>query len=463
MTDAIKLLELKNQLKMLVDELDNYSADPFTLEFKDKTIDASLYDHPENIDLYSKASGRDIHVNDDEKVCGYYYNAIQELGAFLAKSVSRNVDYVVLNKNPEGTVRRISLEFYVWHIYESQGGNYFDWIKQFRANKEEYNVERYQFYVEEYTKLLEAIKKASEGRTKKKKNPQPPVYVIWEDQIYKYLVEKDAFDKELLKCNLMIDKVNGGSFERMKPFIKDGKSVEFLIRLKKGTQEELDNALEWLTGLKNNLDDVAVTERGPKAEDNNAILRVRSNKSDMENLLNDFIAESDSEKLDRAVKMFAASVEMVERSLDLTNDYNNPTVKYGSFRGKRVVGPEKYNKVTEFLDAIKAWMGSHDMNYDYDSKPGEITDCIKMYFDQAVSSDRGWADIDGLVGVRIPIGIIVAYLNYASPFSDIQFEFAHDKWEYRGDYSTGKLVSVRFKRFDEMPEIDYCYYEERDM
>ena len=86
-----------------------------------------------------------------------------------------------------------------------------------------------------------------------------------------------------------------------------------------------------------------------------------------------------------------------------------------------------------------------------------------MYFDQAVSSNRGWADIDGLVGVRIPIGIIVAYLNYASPFSDIQFEFAHDKWEYRGDYSTGKLVAVRFKRFDEMPEIDYCYYEERDM
>ena len=470
MADLLKVLELKNQLAMLIAELDSYAVAPSSQDFEDKTVSAKIYDYPANTGVFSESSGRKMYVKDGNAIelKGYYFNAIQELGAFVTTNMpTRETDYIILSKNPEETASPLMLEFFVWGKYESQGGNFFDWKRKFQSNKEDYAVDLHEFYVKDYTEKLAAIKKASDGRTKKKKDPLPPVHVLWEDQMYDFLLDQNAFDKDIIKCKLKQKQADGKDFimavQRLEPFIDKGKSVEFSISMKNGTPEDVNSALDKMTAFKNNVSEIAIIESEPKVDGKNVTMLVRSNKSDKEALLKDYIEESDSDKLDRAVKMFAASVEMVERSLDLTNDYNTPIVKYGTFKGERVVGPEKYNKVTEFLNALIGWMGSHDMKYDYDSKPEEIADCIKMYFDQAVSSNRGWADIDGLVGVRIPIGIIVAYLNYASPFSDIQFEFAHDKWEYRGDYSTGKLVAVRFKRFDEMPEIDYCYYEERDM
>lgn len=291
MADLLKMLELKNQLAMLINELDGFSVDPSTENFEDKMIFANIYSYPANVGVFSEASGRNMFVKDHNalQLMGYYYNAIQETGAFVSdkRVVTRETDYIILSKHPE-EIADDHVGFGVWEKvksqYEGRITNYYDWEKTFLANKDNYTEEIYEHYVDCYKEILDAIKKASDGRTKKKKDPQPAVKVLWEDQMYKYLMDTGAFDREVVKCKLTLKQTAGRDFQiaymRIEPFIQDGKSVEFSVNMKKGTEEEMNSAIEALTAFRKNLSDVAIVESEPKVVGKNVTMLVRSNKSD---------------------------------------------------------------------------------------------------------------------------------------------------------------------------------------
>ena len=138
MADLLKVLELKNQLAMLIAELDSYAVAPSSQDFEDKTVSAKIYDYPANTGVFSESSGRKMYVKDGNAIelKGYYFNAIQELGAFVTTNMpTRETDYIILSKNPEETASPLMLEFFVWGKYESQGGNFFDWKRKFQSNK----------------------------------------------------------------------------------------------------------------------------------------------------------------------------------------------------------------------------------------------------------------------------------------------------------------------------------------
>ena len=60
MADLLKVLELKNQLAMLIAELDSYAVAPSSQDFEDKTVSAKIYDYPANTGVFSESSGRKI-------------------------------------------------------------------------------------------------------------------------------------------------------------------------------------------------------------------------------------------------------------------------------------------------------------------------------------------------------------------------------------------------------------------
>ena len=469
------MADCKNELESILDELDSYSVNPSEQDYMDKVIFADIYRSLDHVALtkFSNLSGRVVHLDTDinslnrdvvkmGKVGNHYINAIQDLGAFIAKSISQNVDYVVMSKDPEVMVEESLLANYVWRL-GPQAGDYCKWINTFSSNKNDYRKEIQDYYTKIYAEKLELIREASKRRIAKKKNPLPPIHVIWEDQFYDFLLNRHAFDKSLLKWKMKLELIRGGDFDRMIPFIEDGKSVELSIKLKKGAQEEIDKAIEYMNSCRAELGSIATLEKEPKVVGQNVIMVIRSRKQDDESLTNKFVNESDNEKLKRAVEMFAEYVEKVEERMDQTNDYNQPTIANAVFKGKRVVGSEKYNKIKEFLDSIKDLMAVHDMNYDIDSTPDEIVEAISKYFYDIVSRDNQGVDLDGLSGVRVPIGIAVAYMNYVSPISEIEFEFAHDKWELRGDYSSGKVVCLSMNRYDEIGKVGFRNKEKRDM
>ncbi len=179
-------------------------------------------------------------------------------------------------------------------------------------------------------------------------------------------------------------------------------------------------------------------------------------------LVEAFIHESDLERLNRAVEMFTHCVRAVEEKIDECGDYVEPTVSMDSYFEKKDIADEDiYIKVSQFFDAIREWMEDNDMNHDYDYSPDDVVRYISKYLDDVVSS--GWWDMGGCIGIRIPIGVAVAFLHYVAPEAFLEIDYAHDKWEYRGDYSTEKRVCLRLKRYDEPIEIDYNHYEAYDM
>ena len=136
----------KRHLNSILEELDGFSVDPAELVYMDKVICADVYRNLDESALtaFSDLSGRIIHLNTDihslkrdvnemVKVGNHYINAIQELGAFIAKSISGNVDYVVLSKDPEVMVSESPLVNYIWQT-GSQEGSYIEWINQFKSN-----------------------------------------------------------------------------------------------------------------------------------------------------------------------------------------------------------------------------------------------------------------------------------------------------------------------------------------
>ena len=437
-TDEV-VVKLREQLESIIKEIDHYSADPSSLDYEGKTIFAFLYSYASD---YYKKLDREVGIEKETNNISYYYeNAIQELGAILWKSISQNTDYVVINKNPEGTVGDSTLHLAIWEKYKSSYADYCDFNTNFKI--EDYLSDVYEVYVQEYSELLETIKKASDRRSKKKKNPLPPVYIIWEDQMYDYLLGQDAFNKDLIKCIKRSDQSGiTDCIARAEPFVENGKDAEFSIVLKKGTKEEGNEAIRLLQFAASNFEKIAKYDSEPVIDGNTVKLLMRSAKADKENYMNEFINEDPNNKLERAVKMFTTAVEAIEKEMDSTGDYSDPTAVVLNFEGKCIVEPEKSNNVSEFLGSIKTWMNTHDLNYDHYFTPEQITDSILKYFNEAISCTRDWinADIDGVIGVRIVIGLAVAYLNYATPFADIEIMFVHDKWEYRGDYDSDHRI-----------------------
>lgn len=185
-----------------------------------------------------------------------------------------------------------------------------------------------------------------------------------------------------------------------------------------------------------------------------------NNNSD---IFEQFIHENDLERLNRAVEMFVFCVRAVEEKIDECGDYNEPTVSMDSyFENKDVVDEAIYKKAFQFFEAITEWMQNNDMNYDFDLSPDDVAGYAANTLADVVSLG-GWYDMDGCIGIRVPIGVTVAFLHYVNPEASLEMDFAHDKWEYRGDYSAAKRVCLRLKRYGEPGIVDYNLYDAFDM
>ena len=458
-----EIKKLKTKLNDILNNLDAYSADPSTLDFEDKTVDAMIYHYPSNTGVFSKESGRIISVDEENKEeIGYsYFNAIQNLGAFITKTISRYTDYVIISKNPEETVSSNTLEMCIWEDCKSQDGEFFDWANQFRARLADYEIEIQECYVKEYSRLIKSIKKASDLRTGKKKDPQPPVRVIWEHQMYDYLIDKSAFDRDTIQLKLKLDKADGTSYMRIEPALKEGKSIDFSIYTKEGTAEETDKAIQLMEYYKTNLRDISIVEKEPEIKGNIVTMRCRSNKADVEIETEDFLKESSDVKLQRSVDMFFKIVKDIEKKMDKSKDYGTPIAKFADIKAVCKVGLEQQEQVKDFLNAIMGCMDKKDIGYDSDWSVKEITDCILQYYNEV--AQKGVCYLDDCVGVRLPIGVAVAVVNYLDPFAKVSVDFAHDKWEARGDYNSGKLVAFELDGLSQKPRIVYHYYKKKGM
>lgn len=180
-----------------------------------------------------------------------------------------------------------------------------------------------------------------------------------------------------------------------------------------------------------------------------------------QSIMDEFLHESDEEKMKRALDMFVRCVETVEREMDRSHKYNDPCIKDATLGGKTKANPMQLKKADAFFDAIEDWMKAHKMGYDLRTTPEEIKQWASHYYYERVNS--GTTDLWGLVGVRCPIAIAVAFINYAAPVADIRFEWAHSKWEWRGDYNSGDLVGLKLTQFNTKEELTHSYYEERGM
>lgn len=177
-------------------------------------------------------------------------------------------------------------------------------------------------------------------------------------------------------------------------------------------------------------------------------------------LLNEFSNETDETKLERALNMFVRCVEKIEKEMDRSNQYNDPCIKDATIDGKLTADSLQLKKAESFFDAIENWMEAHEMGYDFRQTPKEIIEWASKYYNERI---RGWTDLEGLVGVRCPIAIAVAFINYAAPVANISLEWARDKWELRGDYNSGDLVCLNLSQYNEKEEISHSYYEAYDM
>ena len=465
------------ELDKIIEELDSFSVNPAEIEYADKVINTYIYNNLDEAALteFSGLSGRIIQLETDihslkrnvvamMKVGNHYINALQELGAFTAKSISQNVDYVVLSKNPEVMINESSLAKFVWEK-GPQEGDYYTWLRTFKSTKDKYENEIQEYFIKKYKEELESIKDASEKRVSKKSNQLVPVGVIWEDQLYEYFKDKQVLFKSPLKWKMKVGSIRGGDFDRMIPFIEDGKSVEMLIKLKKGTQDEIDEAIDYLNSCKNNVKSIASVEKEPEVNGDIVTMTLRSLNGNLEDGLKNFAEEDLTKRSARAIKMFKSCVEAIENAMDMSGDYVQPTIMGAIFKGKIVPESDGRKDISGFLSEIKKWMDEHGAKYDFEYSSGSITNTIEQYYNDALFNNN--IDADGLAGVCIPVGLAIAYINYVAPYANIEFEFGHDKWEYRGDYTSAmRLGFIMYRSAEDYSikvDITENEYEETKM
>lgn len=54
-------------------------------------------------------------------------------------------------------------------------------------------------------------------------------------------------------------------------------------------------------------------------------------------------------------------------------------------------------------------------------------------------------------------------MNYVAPVAEIELDFAHDRWEYEGDYSMAKRVCLKIYSYNEKEKVVYNRHEAWDM
>ena len=174
-----------------------------------------------------------------------------------------------------------------------------------------------------------------------------------------------------------------------------------------------------------------------------------------------FINEDRKAKCDRAMKLFKACVNKVEKYMDKTNDYNSPSAT-GSIRGRCVDSSASSNCAADFFDEAVKWLEECDSKgYDFDIDPCNLRKWYEGSFGGLIMKNS--LSFDGEVGVRYPVGIAVAYLIYVDPKATIGIEFVRDKWELRGDYSSSKRVCLEIGDYGYDIDVHYNYYKAYDM
>ena len=405
---------MNEQLKNVISELEQYHVNPHEIDFEDKIVYAYLYNSVGYRHAIINTSGRNIDQYANVFEGAYYLNAIQNLGTIIWKSISGYVDYVILSRYPEGNEDKL---------------------------------------IESYTDDLRLVKKYSDKRVSKKKDPLPPVGVIWEDEMYEYLLERGIFDYDVMRCKILSvqsDIVSGR--DRIIPFIEKGKNAVFSIKLKKRTDDEVQKAIDDLSSIVPWIKKIGSVASGPVLEGDEVVLRIQSKRapkadsSKKEDYLTVFQNDDDTVKLSKAISLFKRCVEAVEKEMDKSGDYNDPTVSTDSeLKGKLVTANVSPESATDFFDEAVKWMKENDMKYDFQTDP----DNIRKWYESSYSTllDQEQYYFDGENGIRYPVGIAVAFMIYAAPDASVEIEFARDKWEWRGDYSGPHRVCLEISNY----------------
>lgn len=421
---------MNGQLQNIINELEQYYVNPQEVDFYDKIVYAYLYNSVGYSHAIINTSGRDVKQYAEVFEGAYYLNAIQNLGAIIWKSISGYVDYAILCRYPEGNEIKL---------------------------------------IESYTDDLNRIKEISDKRVNKKKNPLPPIGVIWEDEMYEYLLGRDAFNSEVMKCKFRSDQ---GDFvsgrDRIIPFIKKGKNAEFSIKLKKKSEDEVKKAIDILSSFASSVTKIGSIESGPILEDDEVVLRIQSNKapkknkSNQENYLSVFKNDDETTKLSKAMGLFKKCVKAVEKEMDKAGDYNDPVVSTESeLKGEPIAANVSEESAMAFFDEAVKWMRENDMNFDFQTNPDDIRKWYEVSYRTLLN--QGQYFFDGESGVRYPVGIAVAFMIYAAPDACVEIEFARDKWEWRGDYSGSKRVYLEISDYGTTFNVGNNQYEPYDM
>lgn len=157
-----------------------------------------------------------------------------------------------------------------------------------------------------------------------------------------------------------------------------------------------------------------------------------------------FVSESREEKIHRAINLFDSCVKRVEALMDRTKTYNEPLAS-GIVDCTMDEHSDKAG-VQLFLQELKQHMLKSSMGYDFHGDADKVCRFIQNNLNEMnlQKGERSSFWFDGHLFVRVAIGLAVICRVFISPECSADIDFYRDKWEYRGDYCKGKMVSFEF-------------------
>ena len=140
-----------------------------------------------------------------------------------------------------------------------------------------------------------------------------------------------------------------------------------------------------------------------------------------------FKKESKEEKMQRAFSLFEKSIKDLRAKMEKSKKFNDPIIKSPNLKfdiDKNI----DVDSVNEFFELL------YSSFYEKYDLPEDFIKFCKYHTEQILAGKK--YELDGVVGVEVPVAVGVVIFCFFEPSAQISFEIIRDKWEYRGDYSS---------------------------
>lgn len=203
------------KIQELLEKIGKYAVDPETVELSMKTIAVNMY-QIDGCGIYDPESERYKHIDKSfldkvrlgwvssdytdeykeellleekrrkwgEHLGELYKDALDDVGAVMMSGISSRSDYAVVINSIDGAVEKYMLEDYLVNIY---GVNRYS-LSMSNLSEEQLQRAKESCYYSYLGRTLAALKEANKNKSK----DQPPVRVIWEDQMHDYLMHHSS-------------------------------------------------------------------------------------------------------------------------------------------------------------------------------------------------------------------------------------------------------------------------------